>query len=90
MPHPNPYTRYATEARVITQEVLTDPYFTVRATFGTIPGSREAFTAAGEYVHARILCRIGETLGRSVKIFPEPVENPRLRANVERDRRIAF
>ncbi len=34
--------------------------------------------------------RIGETLGRSVEILPEPVENPRLRANVERDRRIAF
>lgn len=34
--------------------------------------------------------RIGKTLGRSVEILPEPVENPRLRANVERDRRIAF
>ena len=34
--------------------------------------------------------RIGETLGRPVEILPEPVENPRLRANVERDRRIAF
>src|SRR5271168_5574955 len=28
--------------------------------------------------------RIGETLGRTVEILPEPVENPRLRANVER------
>jgi len=62
MPHPNPYTRYAAEAGVITQEVLSDPYFTVRATFGMIPGSREAFMAAGEYVHARIQCRVGETL----------------------------
>ena len=34
--------------------------------------------------------RIGEALGRTVEILAEPVENPRLRANVERDRRIAF
>src|SRR5579859_7793950 len=34
--------------------------------------------------------RIGKALGRAVEILPEPVENPRLRANVERDRRIAF
>ena len=34
--------------------------------------------------------RIGKTLGRVVEILPEPVENPRLRANVERDRLIAF
>lgn len=34
--------------------------------------------------------RLGETLGRRVEILPEPVENPRLRANVERDRVIAF
>lgn len=34
--------------------------------------------------------QIGETLGRTVEILAEPVENPRLRANVERDRRIAF
>jgi predicted nucleotidyltransferase len=33
---------------------------------------------------------LGEALGRTVEILPEPVENPRLRANVERDRRIAF
>ena len=33
---------------------------------------------------------VGETLGRPVEILPEPVENPRLRANVERDRIIAF
>jgi predicted nucleotidyltransferase len=33
---------------------------------------------------------LGDTLGRPVEILPEPVENPRLRANVERDRRIAF
>jgi predicted nucleotidyltransferase len=34
--------------------------------------------------------RIAETLGRPVEILAEPVENPRLRANVERDRLIAF
>ncbi len=34
--------------------------------------------------------RIGEALGRPVELLPEPVKNPRLRANVERDRRIAF
>jgi uncharacterized protein len=34
--------------------------------------------------------RIGETLGRPVEILPEPIENPRLRSNVARDRRIAF
>ncbi len=34
--------------------------------------------------------QIAETLGRPVEILPEPVENPRLRANIERDRLIAF
>jgi predicted nucleotidyltransferase len=34
--------------------------------------------------------RIGEALGRLVEILPAPVENPRLRANVERDLVIAF
>ncbi len=34
--------------------------------------------------------RIAETLGRPVEILPEPVENSRLRANIERDRLIAF
>jgi predicted nucleotidyltransferase len=34
--------------------------------------------------------RIGEALGRPVEILPTPVENPRLRANVERDLVIAF
>lgn len=33
---------------------------------------------------------IGQTLGRSVDILPEPVEDVRLRANVERDRLVAF
>ncbi|HEY6430468.1 MAG TPA: nucleotidyltransferase domain-containing protein [Acetobacteraceae bacterium] len=34
--------------------------------------------------------RIGELLGRPVDILPEPVENPRLHANVARDRLLAF
>ena len=34
--------------------------------------------------------RVGQTLGSRVEILPEPVENLRLRANIERDRIIAF
>lgn len=34
--------------------------------------------------------RIAELLGRRVDLLPEPVEKPRLRANIERDRRRAF
>ena len=34
--------------------------------------------------------RLAEILGHSVDLLPEPIEQPRLRANVERDRRIAF
>lgn len=34
--------------------------------------------------------RIAEILGRRVDLLPEPVEKPRLRANIERDRRLAF
>lgn len=34
--------------------------------------------------------RIGELLGRPVDLLPEPVEKPRLRANIERDRVRAF
>ena len=34
--------------------------------------------------------RLSEILGRSVDLVPEPVENPRLRQNIERDRRRAF
>jgi predicted nucleotidyltransferase len=34
--------------------------------------------------------RLGEILGRRVDLLPEPVEKPRLRANLERDRRRAF
>jgi|SRR3954447_20367571 len=34
--------------------------------------------------------RIAEILGRRVDLLPEPVEKPRLRANIDRDRRLAF
>lgn len=34
--------------------------------------------------------RLGEILGHRVDLLPEPVEKPRLRANIERDRRRAF
>ena len=34
--------------------------------------------------------RLAELLGRSVDVLPEPVEKPRLRANIERDRVRAF
>ncbi|MGE4049281.1 MAG: nucleotidyltransferase family protein [Acetobacteraceae bacterium] len=34
--------------------------------------------------------RLAELLGRRVDLLAEPIEKPRLRANVERDRRRAF
>ena len=34
--------------------------------------------------------RIAEILGRRVDLLPEPVEKLRLRANIDRDRRLAF
>jgi predicted nucleotidyltransferase len=34
--------------------------------------------------------RLGEILGRRVDLLPEPVEKPRLRANIDRDRQRAF
>jgi predicted nucleotidyltransferase len=34
--------------------------------------------------------RFAELIGRKVDLLPEPVEKPRLRANIERDRRRAF
>jgi uncharacterized protein len=34
--------------------------------------------------------RIAEILGRRVDLLPEPAEKPRLRANIDRDRRRAF
>ena len=34
--------------------------------------------------------RIAEIVGRRVDLLPEPAEKPRLRINIERDRRLAF
>ena len=34
--------------------------------------------------------KLGELLGRRVDLLPEPIRRPRLRANVDRDRRHAF
>jgi predicted nucleotidyltransferase len=34
--------------------------------------------------------KIGELVGRKVDLLPEPVEKARLRANIERDRKVAF
>ena len=34
--------------------------------------------------------RIAEILGRRVDLLPEPVQQPRLQANIDRDRRRAF
>jgi predicted nucleotidyltransferase len=34
--------------------------------------------------------RIGDLVGRKVDLLPEPIEKARLRANIERDRKVAF
>ena len=34
--------------------------------------------------------RLAELIGRPVDLLPEPIEKPRLRANIDRDRRRAF
>jgi predicted nucleotidyltransferase len=34
--------------------------------------------------------RLGELLGRKVDLLPEPIQKPRLRNNVDRDRRDVF
>lgn len=34
--------------------------------------------------------RLAEILGRAVELLPEPVEKPRLQANIDRERRPAF
>jgi predicted nucleotidyltransferase len=34
--------------------------------------------------------RLAEILGRRVDLLPEPIEHPRIRANLERDRRSVF
>jgi predicted nucleotidyltransferase len=38
----------------------------------------------------RLERRLADIVGRNVDLLPEPIEQPRLRANVERDRRSAF
>jgi predicted nucleotidyltransferase len=44
----------------------------------------------GLFALAALERRLAELLGRKVDLLPEPVEKPRLRANIERDRRRAF
>lgn len=39
---------------------------------------------------AAMVRRLAELVGRKVDLLPEPVEKPRLRANIERDRVRAF
>ncbi len=39
---------------------------------------------------ARLELRLGDLLGRNVDLLPEPIQKPRLRANVDRDRRSVF
>ncbi len=39
---------------------------------------------------AGIELRLGELLGRKVDLLPEPIQKPRLRANVDCDRRHVF
>lgn len=34
--------------------------------------------------------RLAELVGRPVELLPEPIEKPRLKAKIERDRRLAF
>jgi uncharacterized protein len=34
--------------------------------------------------------RIGELIGRKVDLVPEPVESPRFRASIDKDRKLAF
>ncbi|MBV8915931.1 MAG: nucleotidyltransferase domain-containing protein [Acetobacteraceae bacterium] len=44
----------------------------------------------GLFALAALERRLSELLGRPVDLLPEPVEKPRLRANIERDRVRAF
>jgi predicted nucleotidyltransferase len=44
----------------------------------------------GLFALAALERNLAELLGCKVDLLPEPVENPRLRANVVRDRRLAF
>jgi hypothetical protein len=44
----------------------------------------------GLFALAALERRLAELVGRPVDLLPEPVEKPRLRANIDRDRRRAF
>jgi predicted nucleotidyltransferase len=44
----------------------------------------------GLFELVRLERRIGDLLGHKVDLLPEPVEKARLRANIERDRKLAF
>ena len=44
----------------------------------------------GLFALAALERRLAELVGQPVDLLPEPVEKPRLRANIERDRRRAF
>lgn len=44
----------------------------------------------GLFALAALERRLAGLIGHSVDLLPEPVEKPRLRANIERDRRRAF
>lgn len=44
----------------------------------------------GLFALAALERRLAEIVGRPVDLLPEPVEKPRLRANIERDRIRAF
>ena len=39
---------------------------------------------------AKLELRLGDLLGRKVDLLPEPIQKPRLKANVDRDRRRVF
>jgi predicted nucleotidyltransferase len=47
-------------------------------------------TRIGLFRLAGLERRLSELLGRQVDLLPEPIEQARLRANIERDRRVAF
>lgn len=44
----------------------------------------------GLFALAALERRLSDLIGRPVDLLPEPVEKPRLRVNIERDRRRAF
>ncbi len=44
----------------------------------------------GPFARAALERRLAKLIGRPVELLPEPVEKPRLRANIDRNRRRAF